>query len=242
MTNTATASMTLVVRPTLSGILVNTAVVTTGSFDPNQDDDVSSVTTTVVSPTADLALGIIGSPNPAAQGANITYTLTVTNFGPATATAVGLTNTLPAGVSFVTASPSGYVLAGNNVIFTNLGNIQGGTQATATIVVRTLSAGTLTDSAICGSSILDPLKGNNSASIKTVVEAPALKVVLGPNSITISWPLDAANYVLESAPDLHAPITWTMVSDPPQINSGVKSVTFGTTNVSRFFRLRAPTP
>jgi hypothetical protein len=69
-----------------------------------------------------------------------------------------------------------------------------------------------------------------------------LKAVAGPNTITISWSSDAANYVLESANNLQAPITWSQVSESPQINSGTKSITFGTTNTSRFFRLRAPTP
>jgi hypothetical protein len=79
--------------------------------------------------------------------------------------------------------------------------------------------------------------------VKTIVEAPGLKVEAGAGTITISWPLDAANYVLESADNLHAPVAWTQLTDPPpQINSGIKSVTLGTTNVSRFFRLRAPTP
>jgi uncharacterized repeat protein (TIGR01451 family) len=242
MAKDSTASLSLIARPSVSGLINNTVIVTSSSSDPNPDDDVASVTTTVVSPSADLVLGLLGSPNPVVLGGNLTYTLSVTNFGPATATAVAITNVLPPGVSLVSAAPSGYRLVGNVLTFTNVGNILSGGQVSASIVVRTLVAGTLTNSASCGSSITDPLKGNNSASIKTEVIAPALKVVLGQNVITISWPSEAANYTLESAANLASPITWAQVPESPQINSGVKSVTLGTTNVSRFFRLRAPTP
>jgi len=56
---------------------------------------------------ADLSLTLTDSPDPVTSGQNVTYTLRVTNLGPAQATSVKVTNTLPAGFSFVSASVSG---------------------------------------------------------------------------------------------------------------------------------------
>jgi uncharacterized repeat protein (TIGR01451 family) len=186
---------------------------------------------------------MFSSPNTAAVGGTVTYNLIVTNLGPATATGVAATNTLPPGVSFVSATPAGYQLVGNTVIFPNLGSLASGATANASVTVRADVAGIITNTASCGGLVSDPLKGNNSASVKTVVEGPALTVTVGQNTITLSWPVDAGPFVLESANSLQAPIAWTVVSSPPpQINSGVKTVTVGTTNGVRFFRLRAPVP
>jgi uncharacterized repeat protein (TIGR01451 family) len=239
----ASATLALTVRAATAGTVVNTAAVTTGSPDVNPDDNSATATVTVLPASADLVLGLAGAPNPVLLGGNITYSLTVTNFGPATATAVAITNTMPPSVSFVSASPGGYVVNGSAVIFTNLGSLGSGGQLTATVVVKTTVPDTLTNNATCGSSVIDPLKANNSASVKTVVEGPGLTVSSGADTITISWPADATNFVLESADNLRQPISWTVVTTPPtQLAGGQKSVTLGTTNTSRFFRLRAPSP
>jgi uncharacterized repeat protein (TIGR01451 family) len=171
------------------------------------------------------------------------YTLTVSNLGPATATFVRLTNTLPASVNFVEASPSGYSLVGNTVIFTNLGNIGSGAQTVASITVHPVVAGEITNTASVGSTVTDSLKANNTVSVKTVVEGLKLTVSRSGENFTISWPASAANYVLESANTLNAPITWTQVTTPPaQLVGDQNVVTVGTTNASRFFRLRAAGP
>ena len=46
------------------------------------------------------------APNPVIVGSNLTYSLTVTNRGPATASSVSVTNALPTGVVFVSANVS----------------------------------------------------------------------------------------------------------------------------------------
>ena len=46
------------------------------------------------------------SPDPVTVGASLIYTVTVTNSGPDTATGVVVTDTLPAGATFVSAMPS----------------------------------------------------------------------------------------------------------------------------------------
>ena len=65
----------------------------------------------------------------------IVYTLTVTNDGAADALGVVLTDRLPGGVAFVSASPGG-VEAGGVVTF-NIGTVAAGTSTSVTVTVET---------------------------------------------------------------------------------------------------------
>ena len=53
-------------------------------------------TTVTTGPSADLSVGVSG-PSSALHSSNATYTITVTNNGPSTATNVVMTDPLPAG-------------------------------------------------------------------------------------------------------------------------------------------------
>ena len=68
------------------------------------EDDQASVT--VTPNVADLSLGkTVDVPNPV-KNQNVTFTVTLTNGGPATATGVTVTDLLPAGLTFVSSTPS----------------------------------------------------------------------------------------------------------------------------------------
>ena len=101
----ADASVTIVVTPTAAGPLSDTAAASMDQTDPTPADNSVTLPTTVaaVAGTADLALS--GNvPSSVTLGNTVTYTLTVTNQGTATATGVTLTDTLPSGVDFVSAT------------------------------------------------------------------------------------------------------------------------------------------
>jgi uncharacterized repeat protein (TIGR01451 family) len=60
-----------------------------------------------VAPSADLSVTKTDLPDPVTAGTSLTYTVTVTNngsFGNTDATGITLTDTLPSGVTFVSAS------------------------------------------------------------------------------------------------------------------------------------------
>lgn len=233
-------TLSVVVQPLLVGSITNVVTASSLASDPNPADNTAISATAVVAPAADLMLTVVDDPDPVVIGSTLTYTLTVSNSGPATASGVRLTNTLPAAVSFVSASPGGYTVIGSLVVFTNLGNLGSGAQTGASITVHPTAAGEITDTATVSSGVLDPFKANNTVSVKTIVEGLQLTVYRSGNNFSISWPASAANYVLESANTLNAPITWTQVTSPPAQTVGdQKVVTVGTTNASRFFRLRA---
>src|SRR5207244_1470861 len=108
-----------------------------------------------------------------------------------------------------------YTLNGSVVTFTNLGNLLNGGQALVTITLRANLPGTLTNTAIVGSAVVDPLKANNSASVKTVVEALQIALTHSGNNLTLSWPTNGTGaYVLESAASLVPPILWSAETNP----------------------------
>ena len=58
-------------------------------------------------PGANLSVSKVDDPDPVTPGANLVYTITVTNAGPDAATSVNLIDSLPPGTTFVSLSPPG---------------------------------------------------------------------------------------------------------------------------------------
>ena len=87
-------------------------------------------------PAADLSLTKTDSPDPVLAGELLTYTLTVHNAGPRSATGVTLTDTLPAGVTFDSATPSqGSCSEASGTVTCALGTIANGADASVEIKV-----------------------------------------------------------------------------------------------------------
>jgi uncharacterized repeat protein (TIGR01451 family) len=118
---------------------------------------------------ADLEISKADSPDPVTVGDNLTYTITVTNRGPDPATNVVVTDTLPSGVTFVSASPGCVHSAG--VVTCNLGTIPAGDSVTITIVVTPTAPGTISNTATVTSDTLDPNTANNSDAEPTEVQS-----------------------------------------------------------------------
>jgi uncharacterized repeat protein (TIGR01451 family) len=124
----------------------------------------------------DLVLTKSDSPDPATVGTQVTYTITVTNNGPDTATDVELTEVLPGGVGLVSVTPTIGSCAGSSTIVCDLGDMANGASATLTIVVSTSVAGKLTNSATVSSAESDTDPLNNSAEEQTQVTLPNLSI------------------------------------------------------------------
>jgi uncharacterized repeat protein (TIGR01451 family) len=98
----------------------------------------------------DLAVSKSVSANPVFAGQNVTYTITVKNINVAiSATGVVLTDTLPASMTFVSATTSqGSARHAarrlDGTVTANLGTIAPGATATVTITAKTTSAGNVT--------------------------------------------------------------------------------------------------
>jgi uncharacterized repeat protein (TIGR01451 family) len=124
--------------------------------------------------TADLAIGKSDSPDPVTEGAVLTYTITVSNTGPGTATGATLTDELASHVEFISATPSqGSCDIAGKTVTCELGALSAGSGATATIEVRPKKTGELMNSASVALSEgdTDPVMANNSATETTTVVA-----------------------------------------------------------------------
>jgi uncharacterized repeat protein (TIGR01451 family) len=144
----------------------NTASVShSDQFDPNTGNNQASATETPQQ--ADLQVSkSVSNPTPNV-GDNITYTVTLTNNGPDTATNVTLQDTLPAGVTFVSATPSqGNYNSGTGVW--TVGTVVVGTPRTLIITAHVVSPNPAANTAsVSHSDQFDPNPANNSATAST---------------------------------------------------------------------------
>ncbi len=121
-----------------------------------------------VTPVADLELTLAAEPAAVAYGGMVTYTLTITNHGPQDAHGILLTDTLPAGASFVSASAGcshsdGQVVCG-------LGDLASGDALMIEIVARSGPGwAALVNTATVMADEIDTAAGNNMQQIETPV-------------------------------------------------------------------------
>ncbi len=169
---------------------------------------------------ADLFLTKTDSVDPVIAGNNFTYNLTSTNNGPGTATDVRIADTLPAGVQFVSATPSAggscvvpaVGSSGGTVTCTWLGATgTGAASARSVSIVVTVPITTACSPAICPgspgtnisntgtttSATTDPSLGNNSATQLTNVRAGADVEITDP---TVTHLIASALAAMSAAP------------------------------------------
>jgi uncharacterized repeat protein (TIGR01451 family) len=169
LTSGQISNLTLIVTAPAGGTLTNVASVSSPTSDPNLTNNVTPPVTTSVTPVANLAVGKTG-PAGIVFGTNFNYTISVTNFGPSTATGISVTDSLPAGLVFVSSIPVTTTNVSNQVIWTNLGNLAAGATTNLTLTVISTARGTVTNIATAGSPIFEPNPTNNtSAPVVTAI-------------------------------------------------------------------------
>lgn len=170
----ATASFTFVfnVAPGATGSVQNTATVSAAA-DSNAANNSSSATTPI-GVTADLSVTKTG-PASVAAGTNVTYTVTVGNGGPSDAANVTLTDDVPDGTTFVSATQtSGPVFSCGTAAGTTTCSIATlARAATATFelvyAVSPATLGPVSNTTTIASTTGDPALANNSATATTPV-------------------------------------------------------------------------
>ncbi len=161
-----TATVSIALKPFVAGILVTTTTIDSNETDSRVIDN-SLIEVQVVGSSnpaaADLELTQAVSDTVAEGDETITFTLTLTNKGPGTASGVQVTNLLPRGLSFVSAR----TVQGDYDSATGIwdvGNLRDGLSRNLTITARVTGIGAITNVAeVTGVRELDPdsTPGNN---------------------------------------------------------------------------------
>ncbi|MGB8324848.1 MAG: hypothetical protein WCE52_17960, partial [Candidatus Acidiferrum sp.] len=166
--------------PPAGTIISNTANINnapcSATQDPNCANNFSTTTVTVALPSqADISIVKTASPEPVNQGTNLTYTLKVTNAGPAIAQGVAVSDTLPAQVTYASASSSQGTCAGTTTVSCTIGTLSVGSVAIVTINVtaNTFSSGTLSsNTATVTATTSDPNSANNTSTFVSTIQSP----------------------------------------------------------------------
>ena len=160
----ATATIVITVRPTAPGTLHNEATTTSGRPDPTPDDNRAAVDTTVEVLT-DLAITKTASSQTAIVGEHVIFTIVATNHGPSAATNVVVSDPLPAGLTFVSATTDhGSCAAAGSTVTCNLGNLPAGASATITIEATRTTTDAIANTATLSGGEKDPDGGNNTST------------------------------------------------------------------------------
>ncbi|MFN8439186.1 MAG: hypothetical protein U0175_00310 [Caldilineaceae bacterium] len=219
----AAITYTVIATTSVSAItsLTNTANISTtaGISDPVPSNN-SAIDIDTLNRLVDLSLDKSDSADPSGASATLTYTLLISNTGPSNATGVLVTDTLPLSVTFVSANPS--QSSGPTPLVWNLGTVTVNTTSRITVVV-TISpsfTGTITNTAVVSSTILDSNPSNNQDSEPTTVFVQAdLSISKNDNvtSYTAGLPLTYTIVARNLGP---ATASSVIVSDtkPVQIN------------------------
>ena len=190
LTSGATATVTVVVRPSIATTdnRTNRASVTSLDVgDPNRNNNSNSVTSTVTA-KVDIRVAKTATPASVPAGAPLTYVATVTNDGPSIAQTVRLLDTLPTNATFISATASGTgtcttpaVGAAGGSLDCTWGSINSGAQQTVTYKVRPLLSavgGTLVNAVAVTTTTAEDNTTNNSATTTTPVTPAQLDVLI----------------------------------------------------------------
>ncbi|MEL6892238.1 MAG: isopeptide-forming domain-containing fimbrial protein, partial [Actinomycetota bacterium] len=154
--------------------VVNTATVTSSTADPTPTNDSASVRSDVDREADIEVVAKTDSADPVQAGTSFSYTVSVRNNGPSTATDAELTDDVPAGATLVASSlpagcttPGGATAAGTTITC-DLGGLASGQTATRSFEVL-VDAGladgsTITNQATAGATETDPVPDNNGSS------------------------------------------------------------------------------
>jgi len=121
------------------------------------------------------------SRDPVGEGHDLTYAITIANNGPFAATEVALTDTLPVGVTFISAtSEQDNCQEGNGVVTCELGFLASNDSTNVEIVVIANTEGTIINTANVMGSQPDPVPENNRVTEETTVVVPT------PDTFTVN--------------------------------------------------------
>ncbi len=168
----STIRVQTVIRPGSTAPATASFAVTATTADPVTANNNASVTVAYQSGGADLAIAMSDSADPVAAAAAFFYTINVTNAGPEAAVGVRVSDTLPAGLTLVSATGAGFTCtsAGQTISCTLGTPLAAGASASLQVNVRAPVTGqSITNEASVGATTTDPNPANNRATQTTQI-------------------------------------------------------------------------
>jgi uncharacterized repeat protein (TIGR01451 family) len=163
--------VTVQIAPTPTGDLVNTVVVSPPpGMSELQPTDNSATDTDTLSP-ADLVLAKTVLEANVRLGEEARFTLQVTNQGPGVASGVVVSDTLPAGLGYL-SNDCGATFAAPTLTW-NVGTLADGANALCTLSATVLAEGSLVNTATVAGNEVDPTPIDNTSGATVVGAAPA---------------------------------------------------------------------
>ena len=221
--------------------LGNVATASSESFEPTpaNNSSASAPPPTVLAPSADLSITKAPVEVTVSAGQSFTYRLVVTNAGPSTAVNVGVGDTLPVQVTFV-SSPQNCAPVSGFIFCPTTAMLAPGGTLTFDIVVRLDPAYTGTGSDIVnqanvGSATADPATGNNEATSgpPTIGAATAdVQIVKTASAATIR-PGENFTYTLQATNNGPAVATGVSVTDTLPVQLTFVSSVAGCTSLGQ---------
>lgn len=168
----------VVVLTTLKGLITNTVMAVSSTYDPNLVNNTSEYVT-VVATEADLSVSQTDQPDPVLVEQELTYTLTVHNAGPSIAAFVWLTDTLPGEAILVSATPDQGSCSPGSVVTCELGYLMSGASVEVEVVVIPQAEGSIANTVVVATDTYEEHLADNTNIENTLVLPLSADLQLG---------------------------------------------------------------
>jgi len=163
LTNGSSATLAVTATVNATGSYANTA-----SISGNNPDSTTGNNSATATPLVQTNLSVTKTVNNTTPnvGDQVTFTITASNAGPSGATGVTVTDNLPSGYTFISATPSTGTWSAPDW---TIGNLANGASVTLSMTARVNATGSYANTASISGSQSDPTPGNNSGSATPTV-------------------------------------------------------------------------
>ena len=206
LANGANTSIDIVATVNTTGSYANTATITASNETDSTPGNDSDTNTPIPVPQSDLSIAKTVSNSTPNIGDNVTFTLTINNAGPSTATGVVVNDLLPSGYTYVSDNGGGSYVSGTGIW--TVGSLTNGGNTALAIVATVNATGSYANTASITGDQIDP-DPTDDTDTNTPVPLPQSD-------------LSIAKTVSNSAPNVGDNVTFTLT-----INNAGPSATTG---------------
>jgi uncharacterized repeat protein (TIGR01451 family) len=198
----------------------------------------------IVGPAIDLEVRAIQTTNALLVNQVMTYTLSLTNRGPSTASTITLLDTLPGALTLRSVqSNQGTVTTSGTQVRVDFGSLASGTGVQVFITTLATSTGAITNTVSVSAREPDLDPADNAAFLAaTIVANPAVMRIddMPDTRLRLAWPVTATNFVPYAADVLSSQTQWQPLGIVPMVSGSSNMVTVPNTGARRYFRLQRP--